>query len=130
MTLTLAKNRRIDALKKRSADRVLVEPAAHFSQVKLPYEGSVADRLMEALSCGADVDQLAEETGWSNSTVVINLYKVAKKSGVGIRRQRKTLHMILPAGSEEFCAGAKVVNPSANTPPVDHDVITIEARAV
>lgn len=130
MTLALAKNRRLDALNKRKADRVLVKPAAHVSQVKLPYEGTVAEWLMEALSCGANVEQLAEQTGWSNSTVLVNLYRVAKKSGLGIRREHDTLHMIMPEGFDDIVPSAKVVNPTRQNESNDADYITIEAQVV
>lgn len=130
MTLALARNRRIDALNKCKADRILVAPAAHVSQVKLPYEGTVAEWLMEALSCGATVDQLAEQTGWSSSTVLINLYRVAKKSGVGIRREHDSLHMIMPEDFDEIISTAKVVNPTCQDGANNSDFITIEAQVV
>lgn len=130
MTLALARNRRIDALSKCKADRILVAPAAHVSQVKLPYEGTVAGWLMETLSCGANVDQLAEQTGWSSSTVLINLYRVAKKSGLGIRREHDTLYMIMPEDFDEIISTAKVVNPTCKGDANNADFITIEAQVV
>lgn len=130
MTLALAKNRRLDALNKCKADRIMVTPAAHVSQVKLPYEGTVADWLMEALSCGASIEQLAEQTGWSSSTVLINLYRVAKKSGVGIRREHDTLHMIMPVDYDEVVSTAKVVNPTDQADATKAEFITIEAQVV
>lgn len=109
MTLQLAKNRRIRALNKRGADRVLVKPAAHHSQVQLPFEGTVAAYLIDALGHGCQAEQLAVETGWSKSMVIVNLYKVAKKSGVGIRRRDDTMHLVLPKGSSHIYPRPKVV---------------------
>jgi hypothetical protein len=130
MTLALARNRRLDALNKCKADRILVTPAAHVSQVKLPYEGTVAEWLMEALSCGVSVDQLVEQTGWSSSTVLINLYRVAKKSGLGIRREHDSLYMIMPEDFDDFISAAKVVNPTCEDGTKNGDIITIEAQVV
>ncbi len=110
MTLNLAKARRLEALENRNVDRILVKPAAHYSQVTMPDEGTVADYLIEALRSGADLDALASETGWSRSTVLVNLYKVAKKTGIGIRRREDVLRMVLPKGSEPDYENAKVVN--------------------
>ncbi|MFK7744715.1 MAG: hypothetical protein AB8B47_06665 [Roseobacter sp.] len=109
MTLEMARTRRLEALNKRSSDRILVKAAEHHSQVKLPDEGTVAAYLIDALNRGCDVAQLETETGWSKSTVVVNLYKVAKKSGVGIRRSADTLHLVLPEGSSRVYPHARVV---------------------
>lgn len=109
MTLHLAKTRRIQALSKRSADRMLVKPAAHHSQVRLPDEGTVADYLVDALGHGCTAEQLELETGWSKSTVIVNLYKVAKKSGVGIRRRDDMMHLVLPEGSGHIYPRPKIV---------------------
>ncbi|MBW4707011.1 hypothetical protein KX928_04335 [Roseobacter sp. YSTF-M11] len=100
MTLELARSGRIAALSHRNADRVLVRPARHKSDVTLPEEGTVAAYLIDALGQGSTVDQIVAETGWSKSTVLVNLYKVAKKSGIGIRRRQDTLHLLVPRGAE------------------------------
>lgn len=112
MTLQVAKARRLEALNKRNDDRILVEPATHHAQVTLPDKGTVADYLIDALRHGADLAQLSAETGWSKSTLLVNLYKVAKKTGLGIRRRRDTLQLVLPSDSKHIFPGPKVVNPS------------------
>lgn len=109
MTLQLARTRRLEALNRTKADRMLVKPADHHSQVKLPDEGTVAAYLIDALGHGCNADQLESETGWSKSTVIVNLYKVAKKSGVGIRRRADTLHLVLPQGSGHIYPRPRVV---------------------
>ena len=112
MTMQIAKARRLEALNKRNDDRILVEPVAHHTQITLPGQGTVAGYLIDALRHGADFAQLSEETGWSKSTLLVNLYKVAKKTGVGIRRRQDTLQLMLPSGPEHIFPGPKVVNPS------------------
>jgi hypothetical protein len=109
MTLQMAKSRRLRALRQKHEERILVKPAAHHSQVRLPDEGTVAAYLIDSLGHGCNPDQLGVETGWSKSTVVVNLYKVAKKSGVGIRRRGETLHLILPEGSRHIYPRPRVV---------------------
>jgi hypothetical protein len=101
MNLHLAKMRRLAALRNREADRVLVAPAKHKSDLRLPDEGTAADYLVMALVAGVTVSQIMAETGWSKPTVMVNLYKVAKKTGIGIRRRNESLYIILPedAGS-------------------------------
>lgn len=109
MTLQTAKRRRVEALNKARGDRILVKPADHHSAVNLPTEGTVADYLLEALGHGCLVEELTKETGWSKSTVLVNLYKVAKKSGVGIRRRSDMLHLILPEGAKHLYPRPRVV---------------------
>lgn len=110
MTLEIAKARRVQALSKRSEDRTLIAPAPDFSQVKMPDQGTVAGYLIEALGQGADMAELVAETGWSKSCLLINLYKLARKTGVGISRRDHTLHLMLPSGSDKTFPRAKVVN--------------------
>lgn len=114
MTLNLAKARRVEALNARKSDRILVKPATHMSHFTLPDQGTVADYLVDALRTGVSVDDLANETGWSKSTVMVNLYKVAKKTGIGIRRREDTLRLILPKGYQAHDSNAKVVNMHCN----------------
>lgn len=109
MTLHLARSRRLQALRSRSADKVLVKPSEHHSQVRLPDEGTVAAYLVDALGHGCTTEQLEAETGWSKSSVIVNLYKVAKKSGVGIRRSGETMHLMLPQGSGHIYPRPKIV---------------------
>ncbi len=99
MIIDLAKSRRLAALQGREADRVLVMPARHDSDLRLPDEGTAADYLISALGAGVTVEQIMLETGWSKPTVMINLYKVAKKTGIGIRRRSERLHLMLPENS-------------------------------
>lgn len=116
MNLQMAKARRIEALNKRNDDRVLVKPVAHKTQVKLPDEGTLADHLIDALGHGADLAQLSAETGWSKSKLLVNLYKVAKKTGIGIRRRQDTLHLMLPPDCDQSYPRSKVVNSFATMP--------------
>lgn len=109
MTLQEAKSRRLKALHQRSSDRILVKPAAHHAQVQMPAKGTVAEYLIDALRHGCTADQLVMETGWSRSTLMVNLYKVAKRTGVGIRRNAETMHLVLPQGSVHKFPDAKVV---------------------
>ncbi len=125
MTLEEAKNRRLQALNKRSADRVLVSPARHHSQVCLPDEGTVADYLIDALGYGCTAEQLVDETGWSRSTVMVNLYKVAKKTGVGIRRRADMLHLLLPEGSGHIYPRAKVVATGSTVRSMAAEVVIV-----
>ncbi|MGC3939837.1 hypothetical protein ACOTTU_18675 [Roseobacter sp. EG26] len=115
MTLQLARSGRIAALSHRNSDRILVKPARHKSDVVLPDEGTVAAFLIDALGQGSSVEQIISETGWSKSTVLINLYKVAKKSGVGIHRRREVLHLLVPKGAENVYPRKQAVRP-----PRDH----------
>jgi hypothetical protein len=101
MNLHLAKTGRLAALRSREADRVLVAPSRYESDLRLPDEGTAADYLVTALGVGVTVSQIMAETGWSKPTVMVNLYKVAKKTGIGIQRRNEKLHIVLPenAGS-------------------------------
>ncbi|AEI95623.1 hypothetical protein [Roseobacter litoralis] len=125
MTVNLARARRLNALNRRNTDRMLVDPAAHCSQVNLPDDGTVAAYLIDALGHGCCVEALETETGWSKSTVVINLYKVAKKSGVGIRRSAKELHLVLPEGSDHIYPRAKVVATGTTLHPMNDRIINM-----
>jgi hypothetical protein len=109
MTLHIAKSRRLVALRTRNQDRVLVTPARHGSDVALPEEGTVAAYLIDALGQGSTVEQIQCETGWSKATAMVNLYKVAKKSGVGIQRKENELHLILPEGAKNIYPRQKVI---------------------
>lgn len=123
MSLQMAKQRRLEALTNRSSDRMLVKPAAHSSQVNLPDEGTVADFLIDALMHGCTADQLEKETGWSKSTVIVNLYKVAKKSGIGIRRRGEAMHLVMPQGTKKIYPRAKVVASESTVRSMAADVV-------
>lgn len=100
MTLELARSGRIAALAHLNSDRILVKPARHKADVALPEDGTVAAYLIDALGQGSSVEQIVAETGWTKSMVIVNLYKVAKKSGVGIRRRDEVMHLLVPKGAE------------------------------
>lgn len=123
MTLQMAKDRRVQALTARRTDRMLVKPAAHHSQVQMPDEGTVAAYLLDALVRGCQADQIALETGWSKSTVLVNIYKVAKKCGVGIRRSDDIMHIVLPEGSKRLYPRAKVVATECTMRSMAADVV-------
>ena len=110
MTLQIAKSCRVEALKNCCQDRVLIEPAEHQSQINLPMEGTVADFLLGALAHGANVVQLSAETGWSKATVFSNIYKLSKKTGVGVRRKDNGLYLVLPQGADRIYPRSKVVS--------------------
>lgn len=123
MSLQMAKQRRLAALNSRTDERVLVKPALHGSQVNLPDEGTVADFLIDSLIHGCTADQLVRETGWSKQTVMVNLYKVAKKSGVGIRRRGETLNILMPQGTKNMYPRAKVVASESTVRSMAADVV-------
>ena len=102
MTLNLAKARRLEALDNRNVDRILVKPAAHHSQVKMPDEGTVADYLIEALRHGTDLGELASETGWSKSHCAGQpVYGSQKKPVLGFAVVKMYFRMVLPKGCEQ-----------------------------
>ena len=111
MNAELARNRRLEALSKRKADRILVQPRRHASEMDPPEEGTIAAWLIGALIHGVTSREIEDKTGWSRSTATVNLYQVAKRAGVGIRRQSEKLHIILPEGAERNSSSARVVNP-------------------
>lgn len=100
MTLERARSGRIAALAHLNSDRILVKPANHKGDVTLPEDGTVAAYLIDALGQGSSVEQIVAETGWSKSMVIVNLYKVAKKSGMGIWRRNAVMHLLVPQGAE------------------------------
>jgi len=128
MTLQEAKNRRLQALRKRNTDRILVKPAAHHGQVVLPGEGTVAEYLIDALRHGCTADQLEAETGWSRSTLMINLYKVAKRTGVGIRRRADMMHIIMPKGSVHIFPGPKTVASGSTVRSMAGEVVILPSE--
>ena len=123
MSLKIARQRRLDALRNRNENRILVKPADHHKQVRLPELGTIADYLIDALRHGTDLGQLAAETGWSRSTVLVNLYKVAKKTGVGIRRSQDTLHLMPPRGAGNIFPHLRVVNSSSTIRSMASEVV-------
>lgn len=128
MTLELAKSRRLEALNSRCGDRILVKPG-HHSQVCMPKEGTVAEYLLDALEQGCQPEQLEVETGWSKAIVMSNLYKVAKRTGMGIRRSDATLHLVVPEGADDTVRGPKVVKTEDATRD-EEDYVVIEGTLV
>lgn len=102
MNLRIAQNGRLKALTKLNGDRVLVAAAKRRSDLRLPDQGTVAAYLIDAISDNSSVAQIESETGWSKATVMVNLFKVAKRSGVGIRRENGKLSLILPADARDI----------------------------
>lgn len=128
MNLQHAKRRRLSAINNQNGDRVLVRPVAHPDHIHLPDEGTVADFLIDALAHGCTPGQIEEETGWSKSTVMVNLYKVAKKSGVGIRRRAEMLYLVLPEGAAPIYPRAKVVASGSTVRAMADEVVIIAPK--
>ena len=74
-------------------------------------------------------EEIEAETGWSKSTVMINLYKVAKKSGVGILRSNDMLHLMMPPGASRDYPRAKVVASNSTVRSMADEVVIIEHKA-
>lgn len=100
MTIDLARKRRIEALSKRSSDRILVKPARHVANMQLPDEGTLAAYIIGALIKGVTAENITAKTGWSKSRVMVTFYDVAKKTGVGINRKDDVLSLILPDNAD------------------------------
>ena len=103
MNLQHAKARRLAALSDCKSDRLLVSPVRHMSELRLPRNESAAAYLIDALGEGWTVEQIAEKTEWSKARIMANLYKIAKKTGVGIHRRNDRLHIVWPEGFDETC---------------------------
>ncbi len=101
MDLQQAKSRRLAALKNCQSDRLLVAPADHISELRMPEQGTVAAFIVDALGHGFTISQFEDETGWSKARIMANLYKVAKKTGVGVQRRNHGLFAIWPADKGE-----------------------------
>lgn len=109
MTKSLAKALRLERAKNSDDHGVVAQPAILSSQVKAPERGTVADYLFNALLQGASLTQLSSETGWSESTVLVNLRIVAKKTGIGIYRREDRLSLILPKGRDTLDGNAEAL---------------------
>ena len=97
--MCIAKSRRTEALKMVNSDRVLVKPAANIADLRLPEANTIAAYMIDALGEGLTLEQLVEATDWSKSRIMTNLYKMAKKTGVGIQRRSSRLHLALPSNA-------------------------------
>ena len=104
MNLQHAKARRLAALSDCKSDRLLVSPVRHKSELCLPQNETAAAYLIDALGEGWTVEQFAAKTEWSKSRIMANLYKVAKKTGVGIHHRNDRLHIVWPEGCDETYA--------------------------
>ena len=96
MTIRIANARRLRALRSLEADKVLIKPARHKSDLVRSKEGTVGAYLFDALAKGPTLEQIQLETMWTKSTAMAYLYRMAKRSGVGILRQSGRYFMILP----------------------------------
>ena len=101
MNLEHARSRRLAALKHCNSDRLLVSPVHHAAEMRLPDEGTVASAILDELSTGLVAEKFATEAGWSRSRTMVNLFKVAKKTGIGIERRHGTMFVVWPDGYEE-----------------------------
>ena len=102
MNLEHAKARRLAALSKCNSDRILVSPARHTSDLRLPNNETAAAYLIDALGEGWTIEQFAAKTGWSKARIMANLYKVAKKTGIGIHRRSDRLYIVWPECGDEI----------------------------
>ena len=103
MNLEIAKSGRLAALENRNADRLLVSPTEKEVDMQMPSEGSPAQLIINALSTGLLPEQFGEDAGWSRSRTMVNLYKVAKRTGVGIERRGGKLFAVWPNDYVEVC---------------------------
>lgn len=111
MNIEHAKARRIAALSQCNSDRLLVSPARHMSDLRLPHDETAAAYLIDALGEGWTIEQFSAKTEWSKSRIMANLYKVAKKTGIGIHRLNDRLHIVWPeGGNETFVSPEDVVD--------------------
>ena len=76
-------------------------------------------------SCWSVDVNYTDEPGDRTYTVMINLYKVAKKSGVGIRRNAEMLHLILPQGAGRLYPRAKVVASGSTVRSMAAEVVIV-----
>jgi hypothetical protein len=108
--LQQAKSRRLAALKNCQSDRLLVEPADHVSELRMPEQGTVAAFIIDALGHGFTIAQFEVETGWSKARIMANLYTVAKKTGVGVQRRNQSLFAIWPADDSDAHTTAATID--------------------
>jgi hypothetical protein len=96
MTLKLALDGRTRALALRKADRILVKPAAHLTDVVLPVKGSLDAGLLMVLHRGVSVERLAGKSGWSPSEVMVQVFRIVKRARLGIERRGGELFLLYP----------------------------------
>ena len=102
MTLEHAISRRIEALQNCNSDRKLVSPTKQYTELRLPEQGTVAADVIDALCEGLTIEQFKAETFWSKYQVMENIYRAAKKAGVGIERRSERLHIVWPERSKNI----------------------------
>lgn len=96
MSLELAKSRRLAALENRKSDRLLVAPVENKSDLQLPEPETPAADMIDALKKGVTVEELSAQMEWPKAQLMANLYRVAKKTGIGVERRDAQLHIVWP----------------------------------
>lgn len=104
MNAVNVKSRRIAALADRNADRVLVAPRQKASDLCLPNPNTKASQVIDALVDGLTLEQLMAETEWSKHEAMSNLYRIAKKTGLGIHRRAGKLYLDWPEVDADWTA--------------------------
>lgn len=101
MSLQIAKTRRLAALEKCNSDRMLVSPADKEADLKLPEPQTTAADLIDALKKGVTTEELCVEMDWPKARLMTNLYRVAKKTGIGVERRDSQLHIVWPECADD-----------------------------
>mgnify|MGYP001824543396 CR=1 FL=1 len=96
MSIERARQGRLRALRLVNSDRVLVRAARNFDDIVMPPKLSIDAHLLAELHHGVHIKQIMNETGWSSSKVMEQLYIAAKKARLGIQRRKGVLHLIHP----------------------------------
>jgi hypothetical protein len=114
MNLEHAKARRLAALQTCNSDRVLVAPAANEAELSLPERGTLAAYIIGALDKGYSVERFMAENGWSKGRAMANIYRVAKKTGVGIQRSNNKLCLVRPVSDPPSILEGEIVSETAS----------------
>lgn len=101
MSIEKARQGRLRALKLVNSDRVLVCAARNCDDIVMPSKLSIDAHLLTELHHGVHVKQIMNETGWSSSRVMEQLYKAAKKARLGIERRKGVLYLVHPSDIAE-----------------------------
>ena len=112
MNLEHAKARRLAALKTCNSDRVLVAPTEDISDLSPPERGTLAAHIIGALDRGCSVEEFMAEHGWSKGRAMANIYRVAKKAGVGIQRSNNKLWLVPPVGYGQRIVESEIISDS------------------
>ncbi|WP_294607178.1 hypothetical protein [uncultured Roseovarius sp.] len=97
MSTEMARQGRLRALQFVNSDRILVHAARKCDDIVMPPKLSIDAHLLTELHYGVHVKQIMNETGWSSSRVMEQLYKAAKRAGLGIERRKGVLHLVHPS---------------------------------